>query len=92
MSTIAETAALASSPVTQVESVVDIGRIIDPEPLVRTGRNWTRWVGPLVSLFILAAVAYQLRKFDFSHFVEPLPASPGFWLAFAAYYLAGPAS
>lgn len=83
---------LASNPVNQVDRVVDIGRIIDPEPLVRTGRNWTRWVGPLVSLFILAAVAYQLRRFDFTHFAKLLPASLGFWLAFAAYYLVGPAS
>jgi len=46
----------------------------------------------MVSLFILAAVAYQLRKFDFTHFVAPLPVSLGFWLAFVLYFLAGPAS
>jgi hypothetical protein len=83
---------LASSRVRPIEDVVEIGRIIDPEPLVRTGRNWTRWAGPMLSLLILAAVAYQLRKFDFTHFVAPMPVSPGFWLAFALYFLAGPAS
>jgi hypothetical protein len=88
----AEIGTLTSSSVSPIEGVVDIGRMIDPEPLVRTGRNWTRWAGPIVSVFILAAVAYQLRKFDFTHFVTPLPVSLGFWLAFVVYYLASPAS
>jgi hypothetical protein len=82
----------ASGSVSPIEGVVDIGRMIDPEPLVGSRRHWTRWAGPVVSLLILAAVAWQLRKFDFTHFVAPLPVSPGFWLAFLLYYLAGPAS
>jgi hypothetical protein len=69
-----------------------IGRIIDPAPLVQSGRNWTRWAGPLFSVVILAVVGVQLRKFDFSHFVMPMPRSPGFWLAFLLAYLVQPAS
>ena len=88
----ARTGILSPGPASPIDRVVDIGRMIDPEPLVRTGRNWTRWAGPIFSLFILGAVAYQLRKFDFTHFVRPLPVSPGFWLAFALFYLVGPAS
>jgi len=88
----ARTGTLTSDAASPIGRVVDLGRMIDPDPLVRTGRNWTRWAGPAFSLVILAAVAYQLRKFDFSHFVRPLPESPGFWLAFLMFYLAGPVS
>jgi hypothetical protein len=66
--------------------------MIDPAPLVQSGRNWTRWAGPLFSIIILAVVAVQLRKFDFSHFVMPMPRNPGFWVAFLLAYLVGPAS
>jgi hypothetical protein len=66
--------------------------VIDPAPLIRSGRNWTRWAGPLFSIVILAVVALQLGKFDFSHFVMPMPRKPGFWLAFLLAYLVGPAS
>jgi hypothetical protein len=83
---------LTSSPVDPIDNVVGLGGVIDPAPLVQTGRNWTRWVGPIVSLSILAAVGYQLRRFDLSHLAMRPPASAGFWLAFIAYYLAGPAS
>ncbi len=83
---------IASGSTNPIEGIAGIGRMIDPEPLVRTGRNWTRWAGPVVSLFILVAVAYQLREFDFTHFVAPLPVSLGFWLAFLLYFLTGPAS
>lgn len=65
---------------------------LDPEPLVRTGRNWTRWLGPLVSALILAVVAYQLRGLDVRSLRGLIPAGIGFWLAFLVYYFAAPAS
>jgi hypothetical protein len=68
----------------------EIGRLIDPKPLVETGRNWTRWFGPVVSLLILAAVAYQLRDLDFRHVGALMPTSPIFWTIFAVSYLQAP--
>jgi hypothetical protein len=70
----------------------DLGGLIDPEPLVRQGRNWTRWAGPLLSVLILAAVAYQLRHLPLRAMAAMLPASAGFWIAFAGFYLALPVS
>jgi hypothetical protein len=71
---------------------VGFGRVLDPEPLVVSGQSWTRWLGPLVSVLILGMVCYQLRTLDIVHLGRLMPASPAFWLAFAAYYLASPAS
>jgi hypothetical protein len=65
---------------------------LDPAPLVVASRNWTRWAGPTISVLILLAVLYQLRSLDIAELRSLLPASIGFWLAFGAYYLAGPAS
>ena len=65
---------------------------IDPKPLIDTGRNWTQWAGPLISLLILAATFYQLRAIDMRSIVDLVPQTPYFWLLFAAYYLAGPLS
>jgi hypothetical protein len=66
--------------------------IIDPLPLMPTGRNWTRLAGPAVSLLILLAVAYQMRTFKIADMRALLPTSIGFWLVFAIYYMAGPTS
>lgn len=67
-------------------------RMIDPEPLVSKGRTWTRWIGPLISLLILASVAYQLRQMDVRRLATLLPSSPTFWLVLITYYFAGPVS
>lgn len=69
-----------------------LGRVIDPAPLLQRGRNWTRFAGPLVSLLILAAVAYQLRSLDIAGLRAMVPSAIGFWIAFAVYYLASPAT
>lgn len=69
-----------------------VNRIIDPEPLVLTGKSWTKWLGPVVSVLILAAVAYQFRQMDFRRIGALLPTGLLFWVAFAAYYFAGPVS
>lgn len=68
----------------------DIARLIDPAPLLRRGRDWTRYFGPLVSLLILGAVAYQLRRLDIGAFQRIWPASIGFWLVFAFAYVSTP--
>ena len=45
-----------------------------------------------VSLAVLIAAALQFRELDLARIRALVPASPLFWLAFAAYYLAGPVS
>ncbi|MDB5670728.1 MAG: hypothetical protein JWO25_1687 [Alphaproteobacteria bacterium] len=73
-----------------IDPSVDLGALIDPEPLVSQGRNWTRWAGPVVSVLILAAIAYQLRHLPIRQVLALLPSSPLFWLGLGAYYLAVP--
>ena len=68
----------------------DLGRIIGPEPLIRTGRNWTRWAGPIISLLILAAVIYQCRQLDLREVLALVPWSIPFWICFALSYSASP--
>ncbi len=48
------------------------------------------WVGPVISISILGAVFYQLRKLDWSHVWDIVPTSPLIWLVFGASYLTGP--
>ncbi|CAN5242618.1 hypothetical protein BH10PSE12_BH10PSE12_04070 [soil metagenome] len=66
--------------------------IIDPEPLIRTGRNWTRWAGPIVSLLILVVALDQFRGLDFAHLRALMPSGITFWAAFLLYYTAAPVS
>lgn len=65
---------------------------LDTDPQVARNGGWTVSAGPILSLLILCAVAYQLRTIDLGLLRGLLPSAPGFWIAFAAYYLAGPAS
>lgn len=71
---------------------LDTGPIIDPEPLIRSGRNWTRWAGPIVSLLILVVSLDQFRGLDFARLQTLVPTGIGFWLAFLLYYTAAPVS
>lgn len=64
----------------------------DPKPLAMPGRGWTWWVGLAITAAILVTVVLQLRSVDFGDVRAMLPASPWFWLAFAAAYLVGPAA
>ena len=76
-------------------SLVDnapFGQIIDPAPLIRSGRNWTRWAGPIVSLLILLVALDQFRGLDFRHLWSLMPSSVAFWAAFLLYYTAAPIS
>lgn len=74
------------------ERSAGIARMIDPKPLVEISGSRIRWIGPAVSVLILLAVIFQLRQLDFRHLLGLLPFSPPFWIAFAAYYFAGPFS
>jgi hypothetical protein len=61
----------------------------DP-PLLDAG-GVSRWLAPVISLGIFAAVLFQLRHLHIAQVVAMVPRSPAFWLVFAAYYLATPA-
>ena len=63
----------------------------DP-PLLASGGSLTRWLGPAISLGIFAAVLYQLRGLNVRAVWAMVPARPLFWVLFAAYYLATPAT
>lgn len=73
-------------------SLASPGQIIDPTPLIRDTRSWTRVFGPMVSFLILLAVAYQFRALDIAKLVRLIPFDPAFWAVFAIYYLAQPLS
>ena len=64
----------------------------DPAPLIRSGRNWTRWVGPVVSMLILVVALSQLRTLDPWKLWALVPGTVAFWFVFALSYLAGPVS
>lgn len=55
-------------------------------------RNWQRWLFATFSLLLLVVIVHQLGGLDARQLMSAIPASPGFWLAFAGYYLALPAS
>lgn len=74
-------------------SVVPIDQaLLDPKPLIQSGRNWTRWAGPLVSVLILVVALHQFHGLDPASLWAMVPGSIAFWAAFALYYLAGPLS
>lgn len=75
-----------------LDTVVVTGRMLDPEPLIRSGRNWTRWAGPVVSLLILVVALHQFRNIDRESLWQLMPTSITFWAAFLLYYGAGPIS
>lgn len=57
-----------------------------PSPLARPGRNWTMWLGPLISLALLAAVFLQLGTVDFHSLLQLVPRTPLFWIVFTLSY------
>ena len=71
---------------------LDPGPSIEITPLIETGRNWTKWLGPVVSLLILAVAFYQLRSIDFPALFVMVPSGPLFWIVFGCAYLASPVS
>ena len=59
-------------------------------PLESSLRKWSGWVGPVISVAILVAVLWQLRKIDWAQVWSIVPTSPFIWLVLAASYFAGP--
>jgi hypothetical protein len=54
--------------------------------------KWLRWVGPLVSVAIVAAVLLSVRGLNVAGIVGLLPRTPVFWILFVVSYLALPTS
>lgn len=71
--------------------VLDSGSF-DPAPLIRSGRNWTRWAGPLVSALILIVALTQFRDLNPRSLWTLMPDSILFWMIFGLHYLSGPLS
>lgn len=61
-----------------------------PIPSLRGG-SVVRWIGPLISICILAAVCWQLRTLSLPDILRGVPRTPIFWVAFLAWYFTGPA-
>jgi len=74
-----------------VPSSVQVASIDLPSIQLPT-RSWQRWLFAAFSLLLLAVIVHQLGRLDAHQLIDSIPASPGFWLAFTAYYLALPAS
>lgn len=66
--------------------------VLDPAPLIQSGRNWTRWAGPLMSALILVVALAQFRHLDPRSLWALMPSAPLFWAIFGLNYLAGPFS
>ena len=54
------------------------------------GRGWLRWVGPLISIAIVAVAANHFRGSDWHRVAALVPRSPLFWLVFTINYFAQP--
>ena len=59
----------------------------DPQLLAAPGRAWTRWLGPLISLALLAAVLREYSRFELTESTRLLAATPAFWVLFVLYFL-----
>ncbi|MFM9935134.1 MAG: hypothetical protein ACKVOL_02920 [Novosphingobium sp.] len=59
-------------------------------PLESNLRKWSGWVGPVISVAILAAVLLQLRELNWATVWSIVPTSPLIWFVLAASYFAGP--
>lgn len=79
-------------PMVPVDPAVLDPAVLDPRPLIQSGRNWTRWAGPLVSVLILVVALHQFHGLDPASLWALVPGTFAFWIAFALYYLAGPLS
>lgn len=68
------------------------GGRLDPPVLDGIGRRWSVWLGPLVSLAILALVLRGIGSHPIRLGVADLPRGPLFWIAFLLYGFSTPLS
>lgn len=57
-----------------------------------TERGIIRWIGPVISLAIIAMAADAFRAVDFAQIKAIVPRTPLFWIVFTAAYLVQPAA
>lgn len=61
-------------------------------PLLPQPRPWQKWISWGLSFALLTGLAWQIGDIGFANTLRNAPSSPLFWVAFASYYLALPAS
>lgn len=61
-----------------------------PAPLESGRREWTRWLGPLISLALLVGVFREYSRFELRADGHLLAQGALFWCAFVLYYLSTP--
>ena len=61
-----------------------------PAPLAGAEPNWTRWLGPLISLALLAGVLREYSRYELRADSHLLGAGIGFWALFVLHYLSTP--
>lgn len=66
--------------------------VLDPPSLILPARNWTRWLGPLISVAILVVVFRELGRLNLHADMSLLPSGVGFWLVFLIFYCTAPIS
>lgn len=71
---------------------LDTGFAASLPPLDVRRTRWQTWLSGALSLGLLIAVLLQLRHFGFARAWATMPGSLLFWITFAGYYLALPAS
>src|SRR6476469_8819580 len=54
------------------------------------GRKWTNWLGPLISLALLAGVLREYSRFELRADSHVLEAGAGFGVLFVLHYLVTP--
>jgi hypothetical protein len=64
--------------------------LLDPEPLIETGRKWSRWLGPAISFAVLVAILFQMHKLNVTEIRALIPVTPLFWMVFFVAYFVGP--
>jgi hypothetical protein len=50
------------------------------------------WMGPVVSIGVLAIILLQLGRIDLGKLALLMPEGPAFWVVFAIFYMTGPVS
>lgn len=57
---------------------------------VKANPTWTRWLGPVISLALLAGVLREYSRFELRAESHLLTAGFGFWILFVLHYLSTP--
>ncbi len=79
---------MATRPVSESDRLA-----LTPLPSLQASSfNWQGWLSGGLSLAFLVTIFWKIKDFGFASALHTLPVTPGFWLAFAGYYIALPSS